>query len=33
MIWLAEQGHRVVGVELSQIAVAAFFRENGLTGC
>jgi thiopurine S-methyltransferase len=30
MIWLAEQGHRVVGVELSQIAVAAFFRENGL---
>lgn len=30
MIWLAEQGHRVIGVELSPIAVAAFFRENGL---
>ncbi len=30
MLWLAEQGHRVIGVELSPIAVAAFFRENGL---
>jgi thiopurine S-methyltransferase len=30
MIWLAEQGHEVVGVELSPIAVRAFFRENGL---
>lgn len=30
MIWLAEQGHHVIGVELSPIAVAAFFRENGL---
>jgi thiopurine S-methyltransferase len=30
MIWLAGQGHQVVGVELSEIAVAAFFRENGL---
>lgn len=30
MIWLAEQGHQVIGVELSPIAVAAFFRENGL---
>lgn len=30
MLWLAEQGHSVIGVELSPIAVAAFFRENGL---
>lgn len=30
MLWLAEQGHHVIGVELSPIAVAAFFRENGL---
>jgi len=30
MIWLAEQGHDVIGVELSPIAVRAFFRENGL---
>lgn len=30
MIWLAEQGHQVIGVELSPIAVAAFFSENGL---
>ena len=30
MIWLAEQGHEVVGVELSPIAVRAFFRENRL---
>lgn len=30
MLWLAEQGHRVIGVELSPIAVTAFFRENGL---
>ncbi len=30
MIWLAERGHHVVGVELSPIAVAEFFRENGL---
>ncbi|AEG02214.1 thiopurine S-methyltransferase [Methylomonas methanica] len=30
MIWLAEQGHQVIGVELSPIAVADFFRENGL---
>lgn len=30
MLWLAEQGHRVIGVELSPIAVAAFFRENSL---
>ena len=30
MIWLAEQGHEVVGVELSPIAVKAFFKENKL---
>ena len=30
MIWLAEQGHEVIGVELSPIAVRAFFRENHL---
>ena len=28
MIWLAAQGHQVVGVELSPLAVRAFFREN-----
>jgi thiopurine S-methyltransferase len=30
MSWLLEQGHAVVGVELSPIAVEAFFAENGL---
>ena len=30
MVWLAGQGHRVVGVELSPLAVDAFFREQGL---
>lgn len=30
MIWLAKQGHEVIGVELSSIAVRAFFRENHL---
>jgi thiopurine S-methyltransferase len=30
MLWLAEQGHRVIGVELSPIAVKAFFNENEL---
>jgi thiopurine S-methyltransferase len=29
MSWLREQGHRVLGVELSAIAVQAFFKENG----
>ncbi len=29
MLWLREQGHAVLGVELSAIAVRAFFRENG----
>jgi len=31
MRWLAEQGHRVLGVELSPLAVAQFFAEHGLT--
>ena len=30
MIWLAKQGHDVIGVELSPVAVKAFFRENHL---
>ena len=30
MVWLAQQGHRVVGVELSEVAVESFFSENGL---
>ena len=31
MAWLASQGHRVLGVELSQLAVQQFFAEHGLT--
>ena len=31
MLWLASQGHRVLGVELSQLAVDQFFAEHGLT--
>ena len=31
MLWLAEQGHRVLGVELSPIAVQQFFTEHGMT--
>ncbi|SEL81036.1 thiopurine S-methyltransferase [Pseudoxanthomonas sp. GM95] len=31
MAWLVAQGHRVLGVELSQVAVQAFFAEHGLT--
>ncbi|MFA7386290.1 MAG: thiopurine S-methyltransferase [Thiohalobacteraceae bacterium] len=31
MLWLASQGLRVVGVEISPIATAAFFNENGLS--
>jgi thiopurine S-methyltransferase len=31
MVWLAEQGHDVVGVELSEVAVDEFFAERGLT--
>jgi thiopurine S-methyltransferase len=30
MIWLRQRGHRVLGIELSPVAVAAFFSENGL---
>ena len=30
MLWLREQGHAVLGVELSTIAAQAFFEENGL---
>ena len=29
MLWLRDQGHQVLGVELSAIAVQAFFSENG----
>lgn len=29
MLWLNSQGHPVLGVELSAIAVQAFFKENG----
>lgn len=31
MLWLREQGHPVLGVELSAKAVQAFFEENGIT--
>ena len=31
IVWLADQGHEVIGVELSPIAVEAFFRENNLS--
>lgn len=30
MIWLAEQGHEVLGVELAQQPIEQFFAENGL---
>lgn len=30
MLWLRARGHRVIGVEISPIAVAGFFRENDL---
>lgn len=30
MIWLREQGHRVIGIEISPLAVSAFFSENSL---
>jgi thiopurine S-methyltransferase len=30
MIWLANEGYKVIGVELSPVAVKAFFRENHL---
>lgn len=31
MLWLADQGLRVLGVELSELAVKQFFCEHGLT--
>jgi thiopurine S-methyltransferase len=31
MLWLREQGHAVVGIEISALAVAAFFREHDMT--
>lgn len=31
MLWLAGQGHRVTGIEVSERAVRDFFEENGLT--
>ncbi|MCS4249220.1 thiopurine S-methyltransferase [Pseudomonas sp. BIGb0164] len=31
LMWLASHGHRVMGVELSEQAVEAFFTEQGLT--
>lgn len=30
LLWLEEQGNEVIGVELSDIAVRAFFDENGI---
>ncbi|WP_150047439.1 thiopurine S-methyltransferase [Methylomonas rhizoryzae] len=30
MLWLTAQGYRVIGVEISELAVKAFFSENGL---
>lgn len=30
MLWLRAQGHEVVGVELSELALRAFFEENAL---
>ena len=30
MVWLRSQGHPVLGVELSPVAVRSFFAENGL---
>lgn len=29
MLWLREQGHEVIGVEISPLAVETFFAENG----
>ncbi len=30
LLWLAGQGHQVLGVEISPVAVSAFFEENNL---
>jgi len=31
MLWLAEQGHHVLGVDLSELAITRFFDERGLS--
>jgi thiopurine S-methyltransferase len=31
MVWLRQQGHSIAGIEISALAVAAFFSEQGLT--
>ncbi len=31
MVWLQQQGHSIVGVEISEIAVEEFFSDQGLT--
>lgn len=31
MIWLQQQGHSILGVELSELAIKAFFQENKTT--
>lgn len=31
LVWLAQQGHDVVGIEISPLAVESFFSENSLT--
>lgn len=31
MIWLAQQGYEVIGIEISPIAIKAFFKENKLS--
>jgi thiopurine S-methyltransferase len=31
MLWLRDQGHHVIGVEISATAVEAFFMENGIS--
>ena len=30
MVWLADQGHRIIGAELSEIAIDQFFADGGL---
>lgn len=31
MVWLQQQGYKVIGVEISELAVSSFFDEQGLT--
>jgi Thiopurine S-methyltransferase (TPMT) len=31
MLWLLTHGNEVIGVELSQLAIEAFFTENSLS--